>query len=96
MNVENIYPRVLANYVSVAGEELGIGPPYQIEMGAIGLQGTRLLSNKSGNPWGDLSEPIYEPALQVRRILNDTSAESQGALICQFLDELFDLGVAER
>jgi hypothetical protein len=96
VNVENIYPRVLANYVSVAGEELGIGPPYQIEMGAIGLEGTRLLSNKSGNPWGDLSEPIYEPALQVRRILNDTSAESQGALISQFLDELFDLGVAER
>lgn len=96
MNVENIYSRVLANYVSVANEELTIAPPYQIEMGAIGLENMRLLCNKSGNPWGDKSEPIYEPALQVRRILNDTSAKSQGTLISEFLDELLDLGAVTR
>jgi hypothetical protein len=96
MNVRNIYSRVLADYVSVANEELAIAPPYQIEMGAIGLENMRLLDNKSGNPWGDKSEPIYEPALKVRRILNDTSTKSQGTLISEFLEELFDLAAAAR
>jgi hypothetical protein len=96
VNVENIYSRVLADYVSVASEELGVSGPYQVEMGAIGLVNMRLLSNKSGNSWGDTSELIYDPALRVRRILNETSAKSQGILISEFLDELFDLGAVVR
>jgi hypothetical protein len=90
-NVENIYGRVLANYISVAAEDLGISPPYQVEMGAVGLKDLRVSLPRSVNAWGGISEPIYENELKVRRVLNDPGAESQRAVVDEFLDKLYDL-----
>jgi hypothetical protein len=46
VNVENICGRVLENFCSVAADVFGIEPPYEIELGAVGLNGARL-SNRS-------------------------------------------------
>ena len=60
-NVQDIYGRVLKNYIDVAEEELGFTPPFQIEMGAIGLNGLRLSLPQSRRKWlHELSEPIVE------------------------------------
>jgi hypothetical protein len=92
MNVQDIYGRVLKNYISVTEEELGFTPPFQIEMGAIGLNGLRLSLPPSRRKWlHELSEPIVESQLQFRMVLDDTSISAQDALVQSFVKKLYDL-----
>jgi hypothetical protein len=96
VNVENIYKRVLANYILVAGEDLGIALPYQVEIGAVGLKDMRVSLPQLVSERGGISEPIYENEIKVRRILNDTGTESRGTLVDEFLDQLYDLAGLTR
>lgn len=96
VNVENIYKRTLTNYIVVAGEDLGVAPPYQIEMGAVGLKDMRLSLPQPVSVRGEVSEPVYEDELKLRRVLNETSAESQRAVVDEFLDKLYDLAGVTR
>jgi hypothetical protein len=95
VSVENIFTRALANYISVAGEKLGIAPPYQVEMGAVGLKDMRL-SLPQPITWERVSEPIYENELKVRQVLNNTSSAAQRTLVEKFLIKLYDLAVVTR
>jgi hypothetical protein len=90
VNVENICGRVLENFCAVASH-FGIEPPYHIELGAIGLAGTRLGINRRG-----MSQPIYNDQLTFRRTLNDASPGARERLIEGFLDALFDLAGEDR
>ncbi len=90
VNVENVCGRVLENFCAVAGH-FGIEPPYQIEVGAVGLTGTRLGINRHG-----MSQPIYNDQLTFRRTLNDASPGARQKLIGSFLDALFDLAGEDR
>jgi hypothetical protein len=96
VNVENIYKRTLTNYIVVAGEDLGVAPPYQVEMGAVGLKDMRLSLPQPVSVRGEVSEPVYEHELKLRRVLNETSAESQRAVVDEFLDKLYDLAGVTR
>jgi hypothetical protein len=96
VNVENIYKRTLANYIVLAGEDLGVAPPYQVEMGAVGLRDMRLSLPQPVSVRGEVSEPIYENELKLRRVLNDTSPGNQRALVDEFLDDLYDLAGVTR
>jgi hypothetical protein len=95
VNVENIFVRALENYLSVAGEKLGIAPPYQVEMGAVGLK-DMCLSLPQPVRWEQVSEPIYENELKVRQVLNDASSAAQRPLVEKFLTKLYDLAVVTR
>jgi len=91
-NVQNIYGRVLKSYIDVAEEELGFTPPFQIEMGVIGLNGLRLSLPQSRRQWyHELSEPIFDSQLQFRMVLNDTSISAQDTLIQSFVKKFYDL-----
>jgi hypothetical protein len=96
VNVENIYNRTLANYILVAGEDFGVAPPYQVEMGAVGLRNMRLSLPQPVRMLGEVSEMSYENELKLRRILNDTSSRNQLALVGEFLDKLYDLAGVTR
>jgi hypothetical protein len=96
VNVDNIYKRVLANYISVAGEDLGVTRPYQVEMGAVGLKDMRLCLPQPVSAGDEVSGPIYENELKLRRVLNDTGPGNQRALIEEFLDALYDLAGVTR
>jgi hypothetical protein len=85
-SVENFYQRVLENYCSIASHELGIQPPCEVEMGAIGLGDVRL-----GIAMYNISEPIHVPELRLRRVLNDAGPDSVDRVVEEFLVELFDL-----
>jgi hypothetical protein len=91
VNVENICGRVLDNFCSVAADVFGMTPPYQIELGAIGLSGAVLGINRYG-----MSEPIYDNQIKFRRVLNDASPDARQTLIGAFLDALFDLAGEDR
>jgi hypothetical protein len=90
-NVEDFYQRVLENYCSIARHELGIQPPYEVEMGAIGLRDVRL-----GIAMYNISEPIHVPELRLRRVLTDAGPDSVDGLVEEFLVELFDLAGETR
>ena len=88
-NVQDIYGRVLKSFISVAEEEVGVAPPFQIEMGAVGLKGLRVSLPQSHRRWfHELSEPIIENQLQFRKVLNDTSVSAQEALVHDFIERL--------
>jgi hypothetical protein len=91
VNVESICGRVLENFCSVEADVFGVAPPYQIELGAIGLAGAVLGINRYG-----VSEPIYDDQIKFRRVLNDASAGARQNLISGFLDALFDLAGEDR
>jgi len=91
-NVQNIYGRVLKSFISVAEEEIGVAPPFHIELGAVGLKGLRVSLPQSHRRWfHELSEPIFEDQLQFRKVLNDTSESAQEALVQDFIKQLYDL-----
>lgn len=90
VSVKNLLTSALANYISTAADELGIPAPYEIEMGAIGLNDVNL-SLPLPNPYNQVSEPIYEKVFNVRRMVNDTSEANQRALIDKFIAGLYDL-----
>jgi hypothetical protein len=75
---------------------LEIPPPYQVEMGATGLKDMCVSLPQSVSSRNEVSEPIYENQLKVRRVLNDTGAESQRTLVDEFLDKLYDLASVTR
>jgi len=90
--LEGIVGKALANFLQVAGEEMGVVPPYQIELGAVGLRDMCVsLPQTVGQHRNQVSEPIYDDQLRLRRILNGTGAASQRALIEEFLVKLYDL-----
>jgi len=91
VNVENIYRRVLANFISIAGDDLKIAPPYRVELGATGLKDMRVSLPRPANQWDDLSEPIYENDLKVQQALTDTNVANQTAILEEFLDKLYDI-----
>lgn len=87
--VSNFYSRVLSNYIEVS-HDLDFGPPYTVEMGAVGLTDVRL-SMPPPNQWNEISGPVHQDQLRVRRVLNDASADAQRAVVDQLLRELYDL-----
>jgi hypothetical protein len=67
-NVKNLYERVLGNYCMVARDDFGIEPPYQIELGAVGISNKHL-----GVRVDRMSDVIHRDQLKLRRTLNDAS-----------------------
>jgi hypothetical protein len=90
-NVKNLYERVLGNYCMVARDDFGIEPPYQIELGAVGISNMRL-----GVEVDRISDVIHRDQHKLRRMLNDASHALQRKLVGDFLDELFDLARERR
>jgi hypothetical protein len=93
VSVVNFYSRVLENYVETS-QELGFDPPYTIEVGAVGLTDVRL-SMPAPNAWNEVSGPIHEEELRIRRVLNGVAPRNRHAMIEEFRRALYDLaGVA--
>jgi len=91
VNVANIYQRVLANFISIATDDLKIAPPYQVEIGATGLKDMRVSLPQPANSWDDVSEPIYENELKVRRRLGDGGVTTYTVILQEFINKLYDL-----
>jgi hypothetical protein len=85
-NVENLYQRVLANYCTVASDDFVMAPPYEIELGAVGIRGAHL-----GIGRNHVSKPIYVNEINVRPRLSGIDSASQRRCIEEFLDKLYDL-----
>jgi hypothetical protein len=91
ISLENVYRRVLANYVEILEKGLGIATPYTVVLGAIGLKDAHVgLSNNS------VDGPIYNDRIEIRRVLNETNLPAQAAVVREFVDAVLDLAGVRR
>jgi hypothetical protein len=88
--LENYYRRVLSNYCDILSNGFGVAPPYTVVLGAIGLQNTHVGFNNS------VDGPVYNDRVEIRRVLNDPSKESQAAVVREFADAILDLAGVTR
>lgn len=90
VDVRNVYLQTLASYITTAQDALGVPPPYNVEMGTVGLW-EMCLSLPVSNPHNEVSGPMYDSEFKRRSILNDISVASQQILVEEFIAGLYDL-----
>jgi hypothetical protein len=91
VNVQNIFGRVLENFVMLSEQALGNSFPVTIVVGGVGLAGCYIGTNPDG-----MFGPIHQPELELRRQLTNASSDAQRAIVEEFLDHLFDLAGVRR
>jgi hypothetical protein len=92
-NVKNRLTECLENSVQVAGAELGIEPPYEIEVGVVGLQNMRL-SRPQERMTGyveQFSDVVHDDGVYVRKVVHDPTPSAQGAIVRQLLGDVWAL-----
>lgn len=90
MNVENIFSRVLENFVDLSRGSFGNGWPVKVVLGGVGLSGMRLGVAR------DVVGLIHQNEFELRMELQNGNTEEQHAVIEAFLDQLFDLAGERR
>ena len=90
VNVSNVYRQTLASYITTAQDALGVPPPCDVEMGAVGLR-EMCLSLSEPNHYNEVSGPVHEDEFKRRSILNDISGASPQTLVEHSIAALYDL-----
>jgi hypothetical protein len=91
ISLEKALMKVLESYIDVARDELGIEPPYDIEIGAVGLKDMSLsLPQRVGSFANQTSGPILEDQLIYRRTLTATTPKARHDAIHEFIRQLYD------
>ena len=91
ISLERNLAKGLRNYIEVARDELGIPPPYQIEIGVTGIQGVSLSLPDLNAFAKQTSDPVFDEQLIHCATLTDVSPAAQNAVIQEFLRRLYDL-----
>lgn len=95
VGVKNLLLLGLQNSIEVMQGSLGIDPPYQIEIGMIGLRGTclvRPLAHGNIRVYGhDYTDPIQFDPEPVRFVLNNPEAASQEKVVQAFVRRVYAL-----
>jgi len=96
ISVEKIYVQTLRSYLATLHDELGMRPPYTLELGAVGIQGCYLGLPSVEFSNGQFYGPIGKPEIRIRYSLEQgTEAELLNALR-RFFVELYDLVAVSR
>ena len=91
LKLENIYRRVLVNYVEILEKGFGIAPPYKVVLGAIGLGNAHVGLNNNA-----VDGPIFSDRVERRRVLNETNLPAQEAVVREFVDAILDAAGVRR
>jgi hypothetical protein len=91
-NVENRVREGIENFIDVARQELGINPPYEIEVGAVGLQNMRLSLPQSRTFYQEqFSDPVHDEEVHLRVVVHNVTDECVNKIATDFLRNLYDL-----
>ena len=91
--VEESFYRVLRHYIEFASATLELPMPYHLQMGIVGLSGTRLaIPRELGAPWG----PIRARQVVQEHDIFDQSERHIDEALLAFFEALFDLTGFER
>lgn len=85
--LERVIRRALPRYLNVAAD-LGLRPPFTLELGATGIEGFRIAVDS--NPDTDLG-PIYDNEVTVSVVLNDASPTAQQAALLKLFQGFCDV-----
>ncbi len=87
-NVENIWKAALDNWLDVA-EALRVELPIEVEIGAVGIDGMWLPTNRQGGTAG----PLRQDQVKIRRVVN--MREAAASVIDEFVALLWDRAGAD-
>jgi hypothetical protein len=95
VGVKNILLQGLQNSIDVMQESLEISPPYEVEIGMIGLRGTclaRPLGHGRRMVYGhNYTDPIQTDPEPVRLVLNDPQPASRENVVQVFVRRVYAL-----
>jgi hypothetical protein len=81
----------LPSYVAFMAGSLGVGPPYRVEAGAVGIAGRALMGDV-----GDAAGTIYENEFSATHILGATSQQAINDVLLRIFEGLFAMADAKR
>jgi hypothetical protein len=84
----------LQSFSALAKNYLGIDPPYDVEIGIVGMKGMRL-SLRQSEFMNQMSNPLHFNEMHIRRVLNEVSQQSINVVAHDFLHEIYDLAGLE-
>ena len=94
-SAEESYHRTLASYIEFAREALKQQPPYDVVLGATGVNGVHLgVPNRAH--FSSFLGPIYQDAVTMEMRMATVDADAQRKLLDAFFDKLFDSAGAKR
>jgi hypothetical protein len=96
IGLEKLYVRALRNYVKVAASELGLIPPYTVEMGAVGINGVYLAIPGGQLNTGEFVGPIMQDNIRKRYSLLDISDGAVAHVMRSYFTEFYDLAACVR
>jgi hypothetical protein len=92
VTVQNSLAKGLNSFVKIIREKLVVEPPYNIEIGAIGLKDVSLSLPPPGSPYtNQTSGPVFDAQLIYRHTLTTITPQAQHAVIQEFIRRLYDL-----
>ena len=91
-HVDNLVRDGLTSFVEVARQELNIAPPYNLEIGFVGLANMLVSVPQSQMQYAnEVTGPIYENEFHYPAVLNDFSVDVVQKVRLEFLRGLYDL-----
>ena len=88
LTFEQLYYDTLVGLIAAAKLQLGLSPPWQIELGLIGVDGVYVVGmpDPDNSQWG----PIRKPEIIQRMILNEDTQEAISTILIGFYSQLYD------
>jgi hypothetical protein len=90
VNVSNVYRQTLTSYIATAHDALAVPPPYDVEMGAVGLR-EMCLSLPVPNPYNEAAGPCTTRNSNGARSSTISARPVSKPLVEQFIAGLYDL-----
>jgi hypothetical protein len=96
-NVERRVRECLANSIEIARAHLGIPPPYDVEVGIVGLKDMRLSRPVTPDVMllQQYTDRVHDDVSIVRKVLNDIQQPAQDAVTTVFLRGVYELGAID-
>ena len=85
LTFERTYSEKLRSLIGFASKHLGLGPPWQVECGLVGIKGLNILL-----PPQEFFGPIQKPEITYRMIVNDDKPSSIDAFLLAFFTQVYD------
>jgi hypothetical protein len=86
LTFEQLFYDTMRRLIAAAESELGMGAPWQVELGLVGMDGVHVVGMPDDQQWG----PIRKNEIVTRLILNEDSAAAIDELLLRFYVNVYD------